>query len=230
MIRRSGALALLLAAVACAPALAKPTVPVNVRIEGKRDTLFEGRVLAPIHQVDSGDGTGPHTCDGTNGGANATPGPTLLSAFDDAVHMAGRTWAGQYSTGFQDFTIDRVGPDSSDTKNGRYWGQVLNYKDTQLGGCQLQVKPGDQVLVAFNSFGRAKLRLSGPSHVTVGKPFTVTVTNGETGKPFEGALVRGGTTGPRGHVSVLIRKPGTHRFKARATDAIRSAALVVDAS
>ena len=229
MIRRSGALALLLAVVACAPAIANP-VAVNVRIEGKHDTLFEGKLLAHVHKVDSGDGSGSHTCDGTNGGANSTPGPTLLGAFDQAVQKAGLTWAGAYSTGFQDFTVDRVGPDSSDTKNGRYWGQVLNFKDTQVGGCQLEVKPRDQVLVAFNSFGHPKLELEGPRNATAGKPFTVTVLDGETGKPFQGALVHGNRTGPKGHVKVVLRSAGSHRFKARAKDAIRSNALTVHAS
>lgn len=229
MIRRSGALALLLAAVACAPAVAKQ-VPVNVRIEGRRSTLFEGKLLARVHKVDAGDGTGGHTCDGTNGGAHSTPGPTLLGAFDQAVRSAFLSWSGAYSTGFQDFTIDRVGPDSSDTKTNRYWGQALNFKDTQLGGCQIQVKSGDQVLIAFNSFGHPKLELTGPRHVTAGRPFTVTVIDGEKGKPFGGAIVRGRSTGGRGHVRLKLPEEGTYRFKARAKDAIRSNALTVHAS
>jgi hypothetical protein len=229
MIRRSGALALLLAAVACAPAVAKQ-VPVNVRIEGQRSTLFEGRLLARVHKVDSGDGTGGHTCDGTNGGANSTPAPTLLGAFDQAVRSSFLSWSGAYSTGFQDFTIDRVGPDSSDTKTNRYWGQALNFKDTQLGGCQIQVKSGDQVLIAFNSFGHPKLKLAGPRQVAAARPFTVTVFDGEKGKPVAGAIVRGRSTGPRGRVRLTLPEEGTYRFKARAKDAIRSNALTVHAS
>jgi hypothetical protein len=223
MIRRSGALALLVAAAAFAPAAAQATpVTVNVRIEGIGATLFEAKVTTDVHAVDSGDGTGAHKCDGTNGGANATPGPTLFGAFDTAVHKAGTTWRGDYFADFEDFGIDRVGPDSSDTKNNRYWGQVLNFKDTQLGGCQLQVKTGDQVLVAFNSFGHPKLELSAPKQATAGKPVQLTVIDGETAKPFQGALVRGKTTGPQGHVVVTFFKAGTRRFKAHAKDAIRS--------
>ena len=220
---RSGAIGLLVAVAAIAPAAAqaKP-VTVNVRVEGLGDTLFEGRVTTDVHAVDSGDGTGAHKCDGTNGGANEAPAPTLLGAFDTAVHKAGLTWSGEYFSDFEDFGIDRVGPDSSDTKNNRYWGQVLNYKDTQVGGCQQQIKASDQVLVAFNSFGRPKLKLTAPRQATVGKPVQLTVTDGETGKPFQGALVRGKTTGPRGHVVVTFFKRGTRRFKARSKDAIRS--------
>jgi hypothetical protein len=227
MIRRSGAVGLLLAIAACAPAAASP-VTVDVRIEGIRTTLFDGKVTTDVHPVDAGDGSGPHKCDSTNGGANATPAPTLLGAFDTAVHQAGITWAGEYFPDFEDFGIDRVGPDSSDTKNNRYWGQVLNYKDTQVGGCQQRVHSGDQVLIAFNSFGHPKLELSGPATATVGKPVRLTVIDGETGKPFRGALVRGATTGARGHVRVTFGSPGIHRMKARRSgEAIRSNQLAV---
>ena len=231
MIRRTGALALLLAAVACAPAaaIAKP-IAVNVRVEGVHRTLFEGRVLAGVHKVDSGDGTGAHRCDGTNGGANPKPGPTLLGAFDLAVQKATISWLGKFSTEFSDFTIDRVGPDSSDTKRGRYWGQVLNFQDTQVGGCQQQLKAGDRVLVAFNSYGHPKLRLKGPRQATAGKEFQVTVVDGQTGKPYEGATVRRNLTDANGHVKVMLPRVGTYRFKARDFGAVRSNALVVHAS
>lgn len=223
MKRRSGALALLVAAAVLAPAAAqaKP-VTVNVRIEGVRTTLFEGKITTDAHPVDSGDGSGAHKCDGTNGGANPTPGPTLLGAFDTAVHRAGVTWEGDYFADFEDFGINRVGPDSSDTKNNRYWGQVLNFKDTQVGGCQQRIVGGDQVLVAFNSFGHPKLKLTAPKQATVNKPVQLTVVDGETGKPFAGALVRDELTDAQGHVSVAFRSAGLRRFKARAKDAIRS--------
>src|SRR5205085_11569985 len=68
---RNGALAVLAAAVACAApatnAAAAPTT-VNVRIEGKTKTIFEGPVTPAIQTVDGNDGKGPQTCDGTNGG------------------------------------------------------------------------------------------------------------------------------------------------------------------
>lgn len=240
MIRRSGALALLVALAAAgsltagAALAAANTVPVNVRIEGKRRTLFEGRVLARVHPVDSGDGSGPHRCDGTNAGANPSPAPTLLGAFDQAVHDTWRatplTWTGAYSPSFQDFTIDRVGPDASDTKHNEYWGQALDFKDTQLGGCQIQLHPGDQVLIAFNSFNRPKLELSGPRRVTAGEPFTVKVIDGQTGKPFAGALVSGHATGRGGRVRLRLPEERAYRLKAHANGAIRSNALTVHAN
>jgi hypothetical protein len=226
MIRRSGALALLIAAVACVPAAAAP-IHVNVRVEGKHRTLFEGKVTTSVHKVDSHDGSGSHTCDGTNGGANDTPAPTLLSSFDTAMLQAHIAWRGEYFPDFEDFGIDKVGPDASDTKAGDYWGQALNYKDTELGGCQLQVGEGAKVLVAYDSFGNPKLLLRGPKHAKAGKRFRLTVIDGETGKPFEGARVRGKTTDAKGHVKVKFASAGTHGLKARAKDAVRSNRLKV---
>ena len=230
MIRRSGALALLLAVAATAPAAAKPKpISVKVRIEGIHHTLFDGKVRVGVRKVDSGDGTGKHTCDGTNGGASKTPGPTLVGAFDKAVTKAGLTWRGGWSDDFQDFTIDRVGPDASDNTAHKYWGQVLNYKDTQVGGCQQQLKTGDDVLVAFNSYNHPKLKLKGPHRVTEDKPFQVTVTDGATGKPVEGARVRGHSTDAHGHVMVTLPHAHTYGLKATSDGAIRSRALEIHA-
>ena len=230
MKRRTGAIALLIAAAACTPAAADP-LRVNVRVEGKDKTLFEGRVLTDVHPVDAGDGTGPHKCDGTNGGANATPGPTLFGAFDQALKGSEIDWEGTYSEDFEDFTIDRVGPDSSDLEASEFWGQVLNFENTQLGGCQIKLEPGDDVLIAYDSYERAKLKLRGPKNVTAGEPFTVRVTDGETGKPFKGARVRGKKTGARGRARIVLKHPRAirYRLKASAKDAIRSNALRVRA-
>ena len=74
---RIGTLAVLTAVLACAPAYAAP-VKVKLRVEGATKTIFEGRVTTDAHPV-TGDESGPHKCDGTNGGANATPGPTATN-------------------------------------------------------------------------------------------------------------------------------------------------------
>src|SRR3954469_4032800 len=66
MITRNGTLAVLTAALVCAaPATAAAATKVDVRIEGKTKTLFEGPVNVSVHGVDAGDGSGPHKCDGT---------------------------------------------------------------------------------------------------------------------------------------------------------------------
>lgn len=228
MIRRSGALVLLIAAAGCVPAAAVAApIKVNVRVEGKHRTLFEGNVVTTVHKVDSHDGSGSHTCDGTNGGANDIPAPTLISSFDSAMLKEDIPWKGAYSSDFDDFTIDKVGPDASDTKAQKYWGQALNFKDTQLGGCQLQVQQGDRILVAYNSYGHPKLLLRGPKHATAGESFRLTVKDGETGKPVEGAKVRSKTTDEDGHVRIKFGAAGTRSLKAKAKGAVRSNRLQV---
>ena len=216
-------------ALAAAPASAADNSPitVHVRVEGKTKTLFDGRVKTHGHKLDGNDGSGPHKCNGTNAGAHPTAGPTLLAAFDDARRKAGITWNATWFKSFEDFNINRIGPDSSDTKNNRYWGQALNYKDTQAGGCQQRIHKGDDVLVAFDSFGHPKLKLSGPRSATAGQKVTFTVIDGQTGKPFQGATVRGHKTGKHGHVKLTFASPGTYRLKAHANGAVRSNRLKV---
>jgi hypothetical protein len=183
-----------------------------------------------VHEVNSHDGSGSHKCDGTNGGASKKPGPTLLGAFDTAMLRGHIGWEGQYFASFEDFTIDRVGPDEADVEGGHFWGQALNYKDTEVGGCQLKVENGDDVLVAYDSFQHPKLKLIGPKRVEPGERFRVTVLNGATGAPYAGARVRGKESDAGGHVRLKFVKPGHRRFKARDKGAIRSNRLHVRVS
>ena len=92
------ALLLLSALVAAAPALAGP-VTVNLRIEGSSSTIFEGPVTTNAKTLTK-DASGPHACDGTNGGANPTPGPTMTTALDDGSIAGGFTWAGTWFDSF----------------------------------------------------------------------------------------------------------------------------------
>ncbi len=151
---RIGALAVLALALACPSALAAPAT-VNLRVEGADDTLFEGKVRTDGHAIEQ-DKNGPQPCDGTNGGANPTAGPTVTSALDDAV-----AWDGTFNTSFSDFLVNRIGPDrATDTQ---FWGTALNGTATELGGCQVQVKTGDEVLWAYDMFSAKQfLALSGP--------------------------------------------------------------------
>ena len=227
-IRFLGLAVLAIAATAAAPASAvNDPIKVHVRIEGKAKTLFDGTVKTRGHDVDAGDGTGPHRCDGTNNHANATAGPTVFAAFDDARRKAGLTWQGDWFSSFEDFGIDRIGPDSSDNANGRYWGQVVNFKDTDLGGCQQQITSKDDVLFAYDSFAKPKLHLTGPKKGKAGKTILVKVIDGQSDKPFKGAKVAGHKTNSRGVVRVSLGKPGTRALKATADGAVRSNRLKV---
>jgi hypothetical protein len=231
---RTGALAALTVALACtatatattaaAPAAAAP-IQVTVRIEGKTKTLFEGTVNAKIHQVDGGDGTGPHTCDGTNGGASSVSGPTPTSTLDDAIKLAGLTWAGTYDSSFQDFLVNRIGPDAA--TSSQFWGVALQGKSLQVGGCQAIVTRGDEVLWAFDSFNKKLLRASGPTTTRVGKLTSVKVIDTDKGKPVPGARIGGKKTNAKGIASLRFKTAGTKRLKATAPKSIRSNQLVV---
>jgi len=225
---RNGALAVL-TALACgtaatAAAEAAPT-KVSVRIEGKTKTIFEGTVKTDVHEVDAGDGSGAHKCDGTNGGANATPGPTATGAMDDAVKLAGLTWTGSYDASFEDFLVNRIGPDSA--SSSQFWGVAVQGKSLQVGGCQAIVTTGDEVLWAYDSFSKKLLRASGPKTTRVGRLTKVKVIDTEKGKPVAGARIGGKKTNAGGIAKLRFKTTGKKRLKATASKAIRSNQLVV---
>ena len=205
---RSFALATTVAALlAPAAASAAPTT-VQLRVEGATQTLFEGPVTTDGHAIDKGGG--PHPCDGTNGGANPVAGPTMTSALDDWSRSGGLPWTGTWFD-FGDFGIDSIGPDAARLPNGPFWGYALNFVPSQVGGCQQQVQEGDEVLYGYDFFSKAHLlRLDGPPRAVTGQPFQVTVTDGQTGAPLDGAAVPGGSglTDAAGHTTVTVGTSG----------------------
>jgi hypothetical protein len=215
---RSLAVAAALGLLAAVPAQSG-AVKVNVRVEGKDRTLLERNVNTLAHDV-TADSTGPHRCDGTNGGANPAPAPTVTGAFDDAAARAGVAWQGSWNQSFEDFLINTVGPDSA--TSSQFWGTALNFRDTDAGGCQVQVQEGDQVLVAFDSFGKTKLRLTGVRGARSRDVFALFVLDGVTGDRVAGARVGGKTSNTQGRVLLRITKRGLYRFKATRADSIRS--------
>jgi hypothetical protein len=214
---------------ASAAAESAPTTVVKVRVEGATSTIFEGAVRTTGHDVTTAAG-GTHRCDGTNNKANPEPGPTATAALDDAAALGGFTFDGTYSSEFDDFLITRIGPDEqTDTAS---WGIFRNGELIPVGGCQQRVTAGDEVLFAYDAFTRehaAKriLELTGPDIARTGKPITVTVTDGTTGKPVEGAKVNGATTGPNGTTKLTFDTAGVWRLKAERSGFIRSKALFV---
>ena len=218
---RIGALAALGLALACPSALAAPAT-VNLRVEGASDTTFEGKVRTDGHAIEQ-DKNGPQPCDGTNGGANPTPGPTVTSALDDAV-----AWDGTFNPSFSDFIVNRIGPDGA--TSDKFWGTALNGTPTELGGCQVQVKTGDDVLWAYDMFSAKQfLELSGPRTARLDRPFKVKVTDVKNGgKPVKGASVSGvATTNAKGVATVVGLKRGLTLLKAERRGAIRSNAVLV---
>jgi hypothetical protein len=229
MITRNGALAVLASALVCTvPATAATAAPTNVkvRIEGKTKTIFEGAVSAGIHEVDGGDGTGPHKCDGTNGGAGTTAGPTATSAMDDAVKLAGLTWAGTFTASFDDFSVDRIGPDAA--ADPQYWGVAVQGKSLEVGGCQRVVTSGEEVLWAYDLFNKKHLlHATGGSKVRAGRIYKVKVTDTQNPGVVAGALIGGKKTNAQGIAKLRFKTPGTKRLKATRKDSLRSNQLTV---
>ncbi len=223
MLHRLAGLALaVLALLVPASVAAAAPVTVNLRIEGSTATLFEGPITTDARDaLATASSGGPHPC---NVGQNLTP-PTAERAGNPTTALAdsGVSFDATFDSGFSDFLINRIGGDVAGTA---FWGVAVNGQFPPVGGCQFPLSPGDEVLWAFDGFGKALLQLAGPATATVGTPFVVTVRN-EAGAPVAGATVGGATTNAAGQASVTLASAGVQRLKAEAPGAIRSNALVV---
>ena len=198
---------------------------VQLRIEGRNSTIYEGPVTTDGKVVRPEPGE-DHACDGTNNGANPQPGPTPVTALDDAQTLGNYTWAATWYPGFQDYLLDRVGPDAVGSSD--FWGQYVNFNASQTGGCQEIVKSGDEVLWALQAFSTSRAaKLAGPTSATTGRAFTVTVTNGATGAPLAGHAVGGSVTGADGRAALTFGQAGIYRLQASGADSVRSTALNV---
>ncbi|MGH2979937.1 MAG: hypothetical protein ACRDLQ_09930 [Solirubrobacterales bacterium] len=219
---------LITALLSCGTAWAAP-VTVNLRVEGSTRTLFEGPVTTDGKTIDKGDG--PHACDGTSADPPQLPGPTMTAALDDAsVSSPALAWQGAWST-FEatgDFFITQIG--SEQGSGTSFWGTVLNYQPTSVGGCQQQVAQGDEALFALGDvFTQPLLRLRGDSRATVGVGISLEVTSGADRRAVSGARVTGvpGSTGADGKLAVTFDSPGVRTVKAEAPGSIRSNAWQV---
>ncbi|MGH2745133.1 MAG: fibronectin type III domain-containing protein, partial [Thermoleophilaceae bacterium] len=219
-IRGTHVVALAVFAIA-APAASADPATVNLRVEAQGSTLFDAPLTTDGHNVTTPSG-GTHKCDSTNGNppANPTPGPSATAALDDGAKLAGFDFDGTYNSGFDDFFIERIGPNTNSP--AKFWGLFVNSVSSSVGGCQQRAGQGDEVLWAYAAFGAAPLKLSGPPATTPGQSVQVRVTHGESGAPEPGATVGGATTGADGTASLSFADSGIYRLKADRSDAIRS--------
>jgi hypothetical protein len=202
----------LLPALAATPAAAVPT-ELNVRVEGATQTLFEGPLLTDGHPVRASSDGVDRRCDSTNNGMSETPGPTPTAATVDAMKIVGETFDGQWYPGFDDYFIERWGPDAQDPDVFGYWGILVNGSFTPVGGCQFANAAADDVLWVYDAFqSRPLLRLAtadDPSatpaaplptaFVDEGEPLTVEVeryAGAMDGGPQNVAPVAGVTVAP----------------------------------
>ncbi len=229
----------------CSTALAAP-ITVQLRVEGSTSTLYEGAVsTAPVEDppgIETTEG-GSHACDvkdnGSNGGFG-TAAATPTTALNAAAFASGLAFDASWSSEFSDFDINRVGNDIANSEgNGEYWGYAVNYTNANVGGCQFQLAPGSEVLWAYNYFGLPHLlSLSGPAGASIGTPFTVHVSDGQTGESLAGATIgeelAGGvtaalpgapTTDANGNATITLSHTGAVKLKATRTESVRSNGL-----
>ena len=214
----------LVSSLAVAGAAFAAPAQVEVRVEGSAATPFEQAITTDAKSVAQGGAS--HVCDGTNGGANTDPGPTMTGALDDAAQQGGFDWEGTWYDSFEDFYIDRIGPDS--TSGTRNWGLVLNWEQTERGGCQTRIGPGDELLFAYDIFTKLHLlKLVAPEAAQVGEAFQVKVVDGATNEPIAGAAIDGELTGADGLATLTYATPGLRTPKATRADSVRSNASAI---
>jgi hypothetical protein len=169
---------------------------VNVRIEGKTKTLFEGPIWTAGHDVHSAEPDGnpaedteEHPCDGVNqlDPQNLEPGPTPTAASVDAMELIGETEAmdGQWYSGFNDYFIKQWGSEAENAEyEGKSWGILVNNVYTDVGGCQYQLHADDEALWIYNAFqSRPILGLfaAGEHYSSGARPLSATA---ELDRPF----------------------------------------------
>ena len=131
-----------------------------------------------------------------------------------------------FNTEFDDFFITRIGGDAQTSTE--FWGILVNFQFTPVGGCQEEVKKNDEILFAFDAFNAVHfLKLTGPATAHVGHPVILTVTDGENSSPVAGAVVNGVTSDASGHISVTFAHLGTQKVKATQSGSIRSNELTI---
>jgi hypothetical protein len=223
-IRGTHAVALAVLAIA-APAAAAAPVSVNLRVEGRNATIFDGPVTTDGHTITTPSG-GTHPCDGTNAGAHPAPVPTATAALDDGARLQRMSFDADWFDSFSDFIVTEVNGERA--TSSEFWGYAVNFKFAGEGGCQTRVHQSDEVLWIFDAFSKAHaLKLAGPSSATTGAPVTVQVTDGANGAPIAAASVGGAQTGADGRATVSFADAGVHHLKAQRADSVRSNTLTL---
>jgi len=224
-IRRSLLLASLLALTLPAAVSAAPTA-VDVRIEGKTSTIFDGPVTTDGKTVTTAAG-GTHVCDGTNMGASPVPVANATSALDDAAIKGGFTWDGTWSgPDYLDYFITRIAGETqieAAFPGGEYWSVFVNGIAAPTGGCQALVKAGDEVLWSYDAFNKVGgLKLAAPESTRPNVPIVARATDIATGAGVAGVTIGSGTTDADGNASLTFAEPGIYALKADKADRVRS--------
>jgi hypothetical protein len=200
---RATLFAVALAVLSSTGVAAAAPIELTVRIEGEDRTLFEGPILTDGHDVRAASDKATRPCDGTNNGANPDPGPTPTAATVDAMAIAGEGFDAKWFPGYDDYYVERWGPDAEDLGAGAFWGLLVDGTFTPVGGCQFRSEAGEEVLWAYDAFSsKPFLRLAaaadpspppGPASPTAsveqGEPLTLSVKS-STGAMGAGANIQ----------------------------------------
>jgi hypothetical protein len=236
-------------AFASVGAAASP-VTVNLRIEGSTKTLFEGPIATDARTINGPDSSthvvGPHPCDFKDNGSNGSFGPSLgtpTTAAFDAAGQSGLTFAATWYSSQNDFLVTQIGPDANGgAPTFPSWGFAVNNSTSSVGGCQIGLAAGNQVLWAFDYFNKQHLlSLAGPTTANLGQPIALHVTDGQSGAGLMGATVGSGATDgqgnpqttyakatdAQGNVQVTFSHTGVYPLKAFRSDSVRSNRLDV---
>lgn len=257
LLRHAACAALTLLALAIPPAALAAPADVRVRIEGVHETIVDRVIRTDGHAIRASSDSAPRRCDGTNAGRFPAPGPTPTAAAVDALALRRLDFGGRWTPGFDDYFITRLGPEAENADLAHYWMLAVDGVATAVGGCQLRLAAGNEVLWANDGQnGRPLLWLDGPQTVAVGEPLSLRVRSAKAGQPegarvaFAGAtlstvdalglpaagqLTQSLASDGGGQATVRFGTAGWHRVKARAAStpggdspaAIASAALAV---
>jgi hypothetical protein len=159
---------------------------------------------------------------GGSGNAVTVPGATGLGLVKDAL-ASDRNLRPLSITDQFSFGLAVCGIGGHEAHGNSFWYLKRNHVASQVGGDQLKVKNGDDVLwyLAPGFPPPPELRLRAPVRAKPGVPFEVKALqylDDGSRAPAVGAAVSGGvdpvTTGPAGTAMVTIADPGTGRLKA----------------
>jgi hypothetical protein len=157
---------------------------VHIRVEGKTETLFEGPILTDAHRVKAANDSLWRRCNGVTAlDPSAAGGAVPMSATSDAMRILGETFDGRWYSQWEDYFVERWGPDAQNVASAEYWGLLVNNAFTDVGGCQYQLDAGDEVLWVYDAFdGRPRLLLYPADYSGGALPQSVTAT---LNQPFE---------------------------------------------
>lgn len=212
------------------PALAAP-VTVDLRIEGRTTTLFEGPVTTDVRTFRFTDNPMEYTCDGTDasGGSSPTPQPTRGAVITQASLATPFSTRGTFSARFKSPSFDEVAGEDVrfDPDTGRFLGEFENGQFASVGSCADTVQSGDKVLYAYTDGNEPLLALAGPATAKPGDTVELTVSDAGDRSAVAGATVGGQTTDSAGKARVVVSERGPNAFKATKTGTVRSNATSV---